>query len=48
LYTGVVKELQNHIPDQRKTLDLSNATTLISTTTKVHVEVVNELLARDN
>lgn len=47
-HISIVKELLNHNPDLSKTLDLSNATPLISAATKGHVEVVNELLARDS
>lgn len=47
-HISIVKQLLNHNPDLSKTLDLSNATPLISAATKGHVEVVNELLARDS
>jgi len=47
-HISIVKELLNYNPDLSKTLDLSNATPLISAATKGHVEVVNELLAKDS
>lgn len=47
-HISIVKELLNRNPDLSKTLDLSNATPLISAATKGHLEVVNELLAGDS
>lgn len=42
-----MKEILNLQPGLSKTFDLSNATPLISAAIKGHVEVVNELLAKD-
>uniref|UniRef100_A0A0C9QTX4 TSA: Wollemia nobilis Ref_Wollemi_Transcript_9892_2283 transcribed RNA sequence n=1 Tax=Wollemia nobilis TaxID=56998 RepID=A0A0C9QTX4_9CONI len=46
-HIAIVKELLDFEPNLTKTIDLSNATPLISAATKGHIEVVNELLAKD-